>query len=163
MENTLNDEYYEIERSAGGNNYIVIGKVFSNSSRNYQFIDKEVLTSGNPSLYYRLKVVTKSNHLYYSDILRFNLASAGSELLIHSVYPNPFTNNIGISITSPEKQLLVMKIIDHTGRVMYKANATVVSGSNLVDINNCTALSKGSYILEIVSLHQTYYYNILKL
>ena len=162
VENASNDDYFEIEKSVDGANFNTIGKVFSTYSQDYHFTDNGALVSGNPAIYYRLKVVTKSNNVFYSNILQFKMETS-TELDISSVYPNPFTNNIGIVVTSPVTQLLTLRIMDIDGRVVYQSDVKILSGSNLIDINKCTELSKGSYILEIVSAHQTYHYSILKM
>jgi hypothetical protein len=87
---------YEIERSLDGNSFDQVGTVASINNGNdihYGFFDGTPL---NGLSFYRIKMVDISGKISYSIVLRIDIGSAISDML---VYPNParVANSISIS------------------------------------------------------------------
>lgn len=85
----VNMSHYEIERSADGNIFSVIGQVAAaNSStlKDYSFFDPAPLTGTS---FYRLKSVDMDRKEKYSPVVRMSI---GIRQYNFQVYPNPATN-----------------------------------------------------------------------
>jgi hypothetical protein len=66
-----------------------------------------------------------------------------------TVFPNPFTNNLNVSITATASVKLTLQLFDATGRLVLTQVNGVSNGSNLITLNTDEALSAGTYVLRI--------------
>lgn len=68
--NEVNNEYFEVERSIGGNNFTSLGFVDGNTNStrliDYSFVDSK---AGSGQIYYRLKQVDLDGRYEYSDVI----------------------------------------------------------------------------------------------
>ena len=92
-EQESNSNYFEIERSADGNNFAAIGKVFSNGNSNkltaYKFDDVKANAGVN---YYRLRMVDKDGRYQFSNTVLENVNIKG--LFVTAVYPSLFADKV---------------------------------------------------------------------
>ncbi len=68
-----------------------------------------------------------------------------------SIYPNPVTNILNVSINKPVNQNLTFRIIDYSGREILTTDFSFDNGSNQTTINTAT-LSNGLYFLQVFSV-----------
>ena len=141
----INNNYFDVERSADGLNFDKIDKIegFGNSNelRNYSTIDKNPLYGVN---YYRLGQVDFNGHKTYSEIKTvFNYRENDIE-----VYPNP---TIDVVIIEGEN-IKNIKIRDLSGKEMN----IYIEKSDINNIIDCRKLSKGIYILNFLSNNKVY-------
>lgn len=150
-----NNDYFEIQKSANGKDFEVIGIVngMKNSvlEQRYDFFDENPYISSN---YYRLKQVdlaansnhsdseySKTIHLIYTPNLHFQF----------NVYPNPVIDIL--KVKSPlNLHHHILKIHNSNGQLMYQAPF-----SEAIDVSN---FAKGLYWLTIFNpqnqlIHQT--------
>lgn len=145
-----NNNYFEIERSANGEDFVSIGKqntlaINGNSDLaiNYSFTDNNPLDGNN---YYRIKQTDKNGNIYYSEVVVVSSVKIKT-LAIANVYPNPSVNGtLNISIFSPESTQLTTTITDVMGKVVKQINSPVIMGDNELGLN-ISSLEKGSYII----------------
>jgi hypothetical protein len=127
--------YFEVQRSADGRNFTVIGNIAASASSVYNFTDNDPLAAANN--YYRIKIVDKNGRQAYTAIL--NIKTKGS--LVLQLAPNPVVDNIKISGLKGKGQI---NIYDIAGKVVLK-KAIALAQTLSLDVS---ALSKGMYILE---------------
>jgi hypothetical protein len=62
------------------------------------------------------------------------------------VYPNPGTGNATINIQSPEKQRMLIELVNVAGQVVYTQRETINPGVNALQLR-VRALSTGSFFI----------------
>ena len=140
-----NVAYYEIERSATGQQFDSIGKIVSlnvTSFYQYDFTDAAPLQRKN---YYRLKMVDIDGKYTFSKIILLQRDVNGKIFL----YPNPVANTLSLQMYLDESSDFLLSVCDITGREMFQQNVNGNKGLNTWHLNT-SKLSRGTYILNIV-------------
>ena len=142
----LNNDYFTIERSNNGLDYIEILKLpgAGNSTNviNYQAVDRDYELGIS---YYRLKQTD-----YDGKYKRSNWESILIKLQIDNltIYPNPTNNKVNISLKSSLSKKDNLFIFDLTGKLFYTNILDLKSGDNHFELE-LPKVSKGLYILQI--------------
>jgi hypothetical protein len=133
-----NSDYFEVQHSTNGKNWIQVGVVKSNgestSLRNYNFTHQAPINGEN---LYRLKMVDKDLTFAYSRIKSLQFDGLEKDL---SVYPNPVSDKLHIRDFNEVTQI---KINDLSGRSVYH-DTNAASGE--INVKN---LVSGTYIVDI--------------
>lgn len=95
-----------------------------------------------------------------TDILGVAELSASNDEL--RVYPNPSNNEFSISFYSNKKQSIKVELYDISGREIYNEERNVNANNNIFRLSNEDALSKGIYILRIISSEKSFYTKLIK-
>jgi serine protease AprX len=85
----------------------------------------------------------------FSQSVKF-LSAGDRRALMERVYPNPFTKDIFVRISSETKDELTIKIISQTGRVVFREQKILHPGSNEIHLNPDITFP-GVYILNLDS------------
>jgi hypothetical protein len=136
-----NSKEYQVERSADGVIFNVIGTVASKnnpSGSDYTYVDAYPLSGNN---YYRLKSIDIDGKFSYSNIdeITFNL-NANNVI----VYPNPAKNILTVQSNFKGEKLNI-SITDLAGR---KILQTIKQNNQLIEIP-ITGLKTGFYLIKI--------------
>jgi uncharacterized repeat protein (TIGR01451 family) len=149
-ENEINNHHFEIEKSEDAIYFTKIGTVEGNgtttSMHNYSFIDKNI-NSNTAVIYYRLKSVDIDGRSKHSKIVILRLKKINENDLY--CYPNPFAENLKISIKATEEYLAKCRIIAVDGKVVLNRTITIQNGANIIVLNDLNHISSGHYLLEI--------------
>jgi trimeric autotransporter adhesin len=147
--NEINTSHFVVERSVDGTNYSSIGSVAasgnSNVARNYTFTDADAAKLGVVVVYYRLKVTDINGSFKNSNIISVILPVTKGAI---TVSPNPATNDLKATVTSPAAANASWKIVDNAGRIIMYSNTSLKKGNNSISIN-IRQLAAGSYYLYI--------------
>jgi uncharacterized delta-60 repeat protein len=142
-ETELNTLKFEIERSADGRNFEILGEVYAagNSSTvmGYQFTDAQPL----PVNLYRLKMIDQDGKFSYSKTLVVRFYD--NSLL--KAFPNPVLNDLTIQLKVPSGNSRI-ELLDVTGRLV-RQQFVKSSGNTLSVIINMSGLKPGSYIIRV--------------
>ena len=76
------------------------------------------------------------------------------------VYPNPFTAQLNL-VFKGESEDAILEIIDYAGRIVVHRKI-IISKKNNLTINNLENLSKGVYIIRVISSGQIYTKKLIK-
>ncbi len=160
---TMND-HFDIERSDDGINFTKVGSVqghgTSNAVNSYQFIDP--LSAVRSSVvYYRLKTVESSGKAGYSKIVALRLSGVMA-LNNYSIYPNPFSSNIKLTINSVKETEIVVNIYTVGGQLAIQRKMKVQTGDNIVVLKDLESLNKGVHLIEIISEDGRFTQKIIK-
>ena len=80
-----------------------------------------------------------------------------------NVYPNPFNTDFSINFYSSKKQTIQIELIDISGRKIYKEEKSVSANSARVFIlDGMNEISKGIYVLRLVTPEKTYFQKVIK-
>ena len=155
-----NSDYFQIERSRDGENWLPVSKVQamgnSNTNKDYQFYD---MTSGKSfDGYYRLKQVDiDGNFEYFGPVSSF--CSDYKDEFISEVFPNPTSGEIFIGIRNNIQENVNMLLTDFSGRVLKDINFEVSNGYTLKTID-LLGYSSGSYLITIITDNNKYVHKI---
>ena len=147
--NEVNTSQFIIERSINGQNFNQIGTVAAagNSSSNikYSYVDYDATHQSSSILYYRLKMVDIDGTYTYSGVVAISLPLITGKV---TVFPNPASREMKVTITSPADGKIRWKLIDNTGRVVIQNSTELRKGNNNISIN-IQKLSTGAYYLSV--------------
>ncbi|WP_169788214.1 T9SS type A sorting domain-containing protein [Rufibacter tibetensis] len=144
------NDFFQVERSIGGRTFTSIGQVKGNGTTNvvqtYTFIDASA-PEGN--VYYRLKQVDFDGKYEYTKVV--SVKSFGNKVLSKvSVTPNPFAQQVSISISNAEENTVQVELYDINQKLMYAESAEVTSGKVLLK-KDLSRLSNGVYLLRLTT------------
>jgi Secretion system C-terminal sorting domain len=151
----INNDYFTLERSNNAIDYVEIAKINgagnSNTTLIYHSIDFNPLGGTN---YYRLKQTDFNGEFEYFNIVAVeNCAIKTDEI---SIYPNPVTNNLQLTISSVNDANASIKIYDLLGNIVQQETLTPLKkGSNKININ-VERLPKAMYVLVLEKEGQQY-------
>ena len=135
-----NNGYFDIERSANGQEWSTIGQVKGNGTTskatNYAFADETPLATVN---YYRLKQVDLDGKSSYSPTVSVNFKGNGKQL---SVFPNPANDRLNLVSDGFDTEGVV-EIYDLSGRLVQSVRNT----NTQLDISR---LNAGLYQLRLL-------------
>ena len=66
-----------------------------------------------------------------------------------NVYPNPFSRELNIIVSSEENSKIIIKLLDVSGHAIYDINQNSVDGLYQKTLNT-SSLDKGVYLIQIV-------------
>ncbi len=162
----INNDYFTLERSSNGINFIEIGRVKgsgnSTSDIHYNFVDYEPVEGIN---YYRLKQTDFDGQFTYSEIKTIRNNKDGlkeSGLKIESIYPNPFADNFSLQFRLNNSAEVKIVLISATGQIISDSNFEAVDGVNTYDFNSRYDLAKGIYYLAIINNQEKIIQKIIK-
>lgn len=92
----------------------------------------------------------KDGRFKYSLVIKIRIDHNGFSV----VNPNPFKDKL-VSIESLIQGKATFIVADASGRQLYKENKLLFPGTNIVEINETDRLSKGTYLLTIITSQQT--------
>ena len=148
----INSEYFDIERSTDGRNYIKIGTPkkaagTSNTEKQYQSADNiRDLQAAN--IYYRVKLTDIRGKYAYSNVAIIKLPENATVKAL----PNPFVSAITISFTVEQSSTFLIRMMDMSGRTVWNGTHKITKEMPRVTISNLDGLSRGIYLVEITDL-----------
>ena len=98
--------------------------------------------------FYRLKMVSYSGDAGYSGIAKVTFKNGPIKL---SLTPNPFKQNLSLTLNLPEANTVLVRLIDLNGNLVYAQSLSGSQGPNYITVTNLPALAKGIYVLEVTS------------
>lgn len=143
-----NNDGFEIERSADGSDWEMIGFVEGNGTTSnaseYFFLDEKPMLGEN---YYRLRQVDFDGRFDYSmvKVVQFNNEEAAGKL---TVAPNPARPGQALTISGAARDATEIRLLDLNGKQI-KALALNEAGASVFDLPN--DLQKGIYLLVFYS------------
>jgi len=143
-----NSAYDELQRSGNGQDYHAIAHFNATGNDHYTYIDN-VSAVVYPIYYYRLKLVDTDDHATYSNVIRIDRDINAKTVVIS---PNPFTSRLQVVITSPVADNVSLVITGVNGQQIFNKTTLLTAGSNVIVINETSALPQGIYQLSIVSV-----------
>ena len=142
IENQINIDTYEIQRSNDGVNFYAIGKVIATNITNYSFVDNNLQKNG--LVFYRIKAVEPNGKFNISKIVSVKIYSANGLL----IYPNPASSILNIKLNKTITTKSNLQITDVTGKTIKLQTLNVGEINVTINVNN---FASGKYFVKIVS------------
>ena len=144
----INCEYYEVERSSNGSDFISMAKVNTSqgttigSDKSYAYTDISPLSGNN---YYRLRMIDKDQKFTYSSITRI----AYEEKSTVTIFPTINTSGNIYLKTSTDLKNASAELYDMTGKKLQetKLPANITSGQTITLPLHSELFTKGTYII----------------
>lgn len=144
----INCRRYDIERSADGKTFNVVGSV--NGSGNSQIensysVNDNLATFTGSIVYYRLKQIDFDGKASCSKIIAVRLKTTATGL---TASPNPFTSYVNINLDWSKNETVSVQVLNMTGKEVSSKSVQLAKGTNYVAINNLSSLPAGMYIIQ---------------
>ena len=148
--NENNSSFFELERSNDNNGFMIIGKVAaagnSFAKTDYSFTDAFPQAGIN---YYRLKMTDLDQHYEYSSVVA--LKKSENNIAINNVYPNPFINEIEVSVILNKEQNIRLNLINYEGKLLTWKEQKCKGGTNTILFKNLEKFTRGTYLLQFIT------------
>ncbi len=150
VENELNIDHYEIEKSADGRNFGRVGTKAATgngtSTANYSWLDLNAFKGDN---FYRIISVDNSGINKQSEVVKVNFA--GDPAII-TIYPNPVNDDgvVNIRMENLPKGIYYAAILNNVGQVVHKEQLNHEGGSSVYSIRLKNIISHGNYVLQVL-------------
>ena len=151
--NTINEQnvqYFEVLRSINSVDYTKVAtknaKGETSGSTVYSILDDVSSLMNQSVIYYKIAVYDFDKQVSFSNV---SLVRPTQVVEPISVYPIPFSSELNISYPSSEVSVVTIQITDAQGRKVVTKEVNVKEGQNLINVNNLTSLSTGSYFIRI--------------
>jgi hypothetical protein len=141
---TMEDGYFELERSIDAKNFTVITTLPVNHSEagthTYSYADENAPEGIG---YYRIKNTMQGGAVKYSAIIKIINDHNKTTL---AFYPNPAKDNVTIQVQSKEKGFTVIRLVDLQGRLISEQRGLKTDNfyTEKINLNN---ISPGLYIV----------------
>jgi len=147
--NENNSKMFILEHSLNGVEFEQVATVLaagnSNVSQTYSYFDSQ---RENGNHYYRLQEVRSNNSVrIVSEVIVINRVM---DLSIINIYPVPVRDLLNIEINTDQKEDLVVKLYDISGRIVYERHVVSEVGNNKITIF-AGELAIGNYFIKIYS------------
>ncbi|HEX3385210.1 MAG TPA: T9SS type A sorting domain-containing protein, partial [Mucilaginibacter sp.] len=150
VSNEFNTTTFYVERSTDkGKTFLPAGSLQSNNSGSYSLVDKNPVTGENQ---YRLKMIDFNKNITYSNVVSLIYTSTLSNSANISIYPNPTTSAINLSIAQDNKlgnfktDPYDIKIVSSFGVVVKQSSSQEATWqANIAD------LQPGTYMVHVTN------------
>ena len=140
----LNNDYFEIQRSSNGANYLTIGQVngfgTTTTPQDYSFLDPTPFPGNN---YYRLKQVDFDGAFEYSNVEVLNFDQDQTMALV--VFPNPASDQLNIQLPVVDsKNNCSFELLNTMGQTVKKVYYDGGTSRYVLDVSE---VGPGAYFL----------------
>ncbi|MEI7978717.1 MAG: T9SS type A sorting domain-containing protein [Bacteroidota bacterium] len=162
----INANSFVVERSIDGVNFEGLGKVKaagnSSSLKSYKYADVNALALVNKFsvVYYRLKMVDNDGSFEYSKTIEVKTDADTKESV--KVNPNPFTNELTVSIETLVDSKATLEVVDINGRVTLTQNVNVTKGTSAINVDGIEKLKQGVYFVRVSTDLGTQVFKLIK-
>lgn len=170
----INNKSFSVERSYDAQTWneigIVKGAGTTSKQTHYQFLDFQPLSSNiyplssnsypPTTIFYRLKQIDFDGKETYSTIVAVDWKQP--HLTTSDIAPNPFTEELRISMNSSEAATIIVELQNLMGEVYVSKSIQLDYGKNTIYINDFNTVPAGVYLLHIQQQQGSQYFKIIK-
>lgn len=146
-ETEINNDYFLVQKSSNGKDFINIGTVGGNGTTNitqsYSYIDETASTRVN---YYRLQQFDYDGQYEYSKVI---VVVDPMSSIDYSVYPNPANDNLNIGFSDIDNETYQVKLVNNLGQVVL--SEAVINSNGKSQLNQFGNLKSGYYTVLVYS------------
>lgn len=147
----LNNDYFIVQRSVDGINFINIGQVegrgTTNEMTSYNFVDESPAVGVN---YYRLRQVDFDGSSEFSDVISIDVKGIALTTKIINYYPNPTKGKLNIEMQVARDGTYDIQVVDVTGKLVYNGRVDVAKSNRYIVELDATDFAQGAYIVNLI-------------
>ena len=154
--NSQNIKNFIIEKSTDGISFLSIGNQSANATSlisDYKFYDRNIADKN----YYRLKIISNDYKFNYSEVILIRSSSSDQKIWIQN---NPVSSHIDLGLKYVPKNLIIAELFTSNGIKLFTRKTN--PAKNIYLELSGLQLSKGIYILKIISDDKIYSGKIIK-
>jgi hypothetical protein len=140
---------HEVQRSTNGSSFASIGTVNAQNSSvvyKYNFLDAAPLKGNN---YYRLRSVSLSGEVSYSNILRLNMGAGKTDMTIIS---NPVRSGVvNLQLSNMTKGKYTLNVFNNVGQQLANKLLDLTDGSSTEHISLPSNAARGIYFVQLTN------------
>lgn len=141
---------FDVQRSLDAISFDNVEKVKARGTTigYYKYVINDEIDNlmSEPVIYYRIVANDIDGNKSYSNIVSVHPDKDDENVM---VYPSPFSNMITINYPSIHKSRVTITLRDVHAKLISSRNVKVEPGINLIQLNDLSALSKGTYMIQI--------------
>ena len=145
----INNDHFDIERSADAKQFEKIAEVAGNGTTNsihdYQYKDPFGIIT-NPILYYRLKQVDYNGNYEYSEIKKLIMGTENQNTF--KAWYNASSEKIEALIYYEKPTTVSIRMIDMQGKLLLEKNISFITGVSTINLET-HGLAQGIYSLSV--------------
>ncbi|MEO7523813.1 MAG: T9SS type A sorting domain-containing protein, partial [Ferruginibacter sp.] len=150
VENEINIESYELERSGNGKNftkyYSALAKLNNGGAADYTYEDEHPMPGDN---FYRVKAISGSGNIQYSGMVKVAGVKVDASI---TIYPNPVEDKIiNIEFINQETGVYKLDLINQIGQSVYRNNISVNANAQVESVHLGKAIAPGNYNLKMTT------------
>jgi hypothetical protein len=138
-------QYFEVQRSGDGINFVTIDKVnkqfLENTSASYSYQD-DVSSLYNMFVHYRIKLVNINTVINYSNIINISLSPVEETKV--TIVPNPVRDMMQLQILSKSSSTIRLVIFDQSGKLI-SSRKFEQKGRSVITLDDLANNSRGVY------------------
>ncbi|MES2559121.1 MAG: LamG-like jellyroll fold domain-containing protein [Bacteroidota bacterium] len=143
---------FTVERSVNGKSFEKVTRVEgqgnSNETNHYNITDENAFANANSKvLYYRLVQTDFSGKETISQTVIVN--ADNEDETITAMYPNPFTNELTLTIDSKVQTAANILVMDVAGKTIATLTQNLHTGMNTIETSQLSQLPKGIYMVQL--------------
>jgi hypothetical protein len=150
--NEINNDYFTVERSDDGNNFIPVMTVkgAGNSTSELYYQAKDTKPQGGTN-YYRLKQTDYDGKFEYFDIITVNVDNgiSGGAVQIESISPNPFKDDFTIQYWSNSISAANLTLVNSIGVIVHRETWVAEKNKKAWHFNDAGNMAAGVYYLTL--------------
>jgi len=151
---------FEIEKSYDGKTFTTAGLTLSTTKAGNETYSFSETANDKEKIFYRLKMIDKSQKVEYSRIIVFQPKLVAEKNL--TVINNPTHDRLNISFESAIDQNIDIKVYDLLGKIRMVQPMNLYQGSNLLNLSLPSSLTTGLYIVEVANKIERYSAKFIK-
>lgn len=152
---------FEVERSTDNSNFVKTGTVTQlvklNEQQTFSFKD-DIAGVNKDVLYYRIKVVSKTSEIQYSNRLLIRRQEGDTRF---NIMPNPANDFVSISFFAQKEADVTIRLFDSEGKMVLTINRKVIKGSNTLPLSGLSKYSNGFYTMQLFLHDEVYTQSLL--
>ncbi len=148
VEQELNVDHYEIERSSDGQHFYTIGlkTALGMNANSYSF-----LYTGDASsiLYFRIKIINVDQQILFSNII--SITPPCNKQFSLTIAPIPVYNGITMIVEEQSNTSAIVKLLSNRGQLLFQEKRNMNIGLNTWKWENMQKYPPGVYMIQIVN------------
>lgn len=146
----INNEGFEVQRSADGQDFEVVGFVpgagNSTEIQEYKFVDSNPKAGLN---FYRIKQIDFDGKVDYSRVLKLNFEV--DEMVEVSISPNPANSQTRLTLEGTVEGVVDVEIMEITGRLVHRSSFNAAEQQTQIQpLPGLESLPPGTYLVRVL-------------
>lgn len=150
-------QYFEVQRSLDGNNFITIDRIdkqYSGAAAIAYAFSEDVSGIGSSTIFYRVKLITTGNTITYSPVINLSAKNKIKNDVI--IFPNPVKDIFQLQLFSMANTIIEAGIFDLSGKQIKSYNIPVQKGNNGITLDGLIGKPPGIYMVLVNMNDETF-------